>query len=54
MLELQRIELACASAVAADAMVGASIPDSLSKSQCLGALRRFWCFLGPRAILTVM
>jgi hypothetical protein len=37
-----------------DAHAGASIPDSLSKSQCLGALRRFWCFLGPRAILTVM
>lgn len=32
----------------------ASIPDSLSRSQCLGALRRFWCFFGPRAILTVV
>lgn len=21
------------------------MPDSLSSSQCLGALRRFWCFL---------
>jgi hypothetical protein len=21
------------------------VPDSLSSSQCLGALRRFWCFL---------
>jgi hypothetical protein len=31
-----------------------SIPDSLSRSQWLGAERRFWCFLGPRAILTVM
>ena len=31
-----------------------SIPDSLSRSQWLGALRRFWCFFGPRPILTVM
>jgi hypothetical protein len=32
----------------------ASVPDSLSRSQCEGALRRFWCFFGPRPILTVL
>jgi hypothetical protein len=37
-----------------DAIVVSCVPDSLSKSQCLGALRRFWCFLGPRAILSVL
>ena len=30
------------------------VPDSLSRSQCEGALRRFWCLTGPRAILTVV
>lgn len=30
------------------------VPDSLSRSQCEGALRRFWCFFGPRPILTVV
>jgi hypothetical protein len=29
-----------------------SVPDSLSRSQCEGALRRFWCFFGPRPIVT--
>jgi hypothetical protein len=31
-----------------------SIPDSLSRSQCEGALRRFWCFFGPIPILAVV
>ena len=26
---------------------GAYFPESLSRSQCDGALRRFWCFFGP-------
>jgi hypothetical protein len=33
---------------------GLSVPDSLSRSQCEGALRRFWCLTGPRAMLTVV
>lgn len=33
---------------------GVSIPESLSRSQWEGALRRFWCFFGPRPILTVV
>jgi hypothetical protein len=31
-----------------------SIPDNLSRSQCEGALRRFWCFFGPIPILAVV
>ena len=30
---------------------GAKTPVSLSSIQCLGALSRFMCFFGPRAIL---
>jgi hypothetical protein len=43
-----------ASASCGGAIAVSCVPDSLSKSQCLGALRRFWCFLGPRAILSVL
>ena len=29
---------------------GAYVPLSLSRSQCEGADRRFWCLIGPRAM----
>lgn len=32
--------------------LGAQIPSILPSSQCLGALRRFRCFLGPRACVS--
>lgn len=44
----------CKLRVCSDAIAVLCVPDSLSKSQCLGALRRFWCFLGPRAMLSVL
>lgn len=33
---------------------GAKIPVSLSSIQCFGAFRRFRCFLGPRAMVSVL
>lgn len=50
-------EIAMSSFVAAPiarAVCRSNVPDSLSRSQCEGALRRFWCFLGPRPILAVV
>jgi hypothetical protein len=53
-LVVRFFEVALQAMLRAMRLRAASIPDSLSRSQWLGALRRFWCFFGPRPILTVL